>query len=133
MKISDLEQNIQMSQFSGIAPVTQKMIQIRATELALINGRASHDISLFDWEQANRELRGEPEMDPKEAFLESAPEAERWDPLPGSEGHQSPIAMSDDQDSEGRSMSERLVEEGVLKAEHDQMIKSIRNETTSSN
>lgn len=119
MNDSFVDQDIPPAEFAGINPVTEKMIRIRAAELALINGRALHEISPFDWEQARRELRGQSDIDPKEAFLESAPESERWDPLPGSKGHQAPMVMNEDQDPEGRSMSERLVEEGVLEAEHE--------------
>ena len=57
------------------------MVRARAAELALINGRFAHEASKSDWEQAKRELTGEPDTDPKEAVLESAPESERWDPV----------------------------------------------------
>ena len=83
-------------------------------------------MSKSDWEQAQRELTGEPETDPKEAALESAPESERWDPVPGSAGHKAPVAPSEDEDDEGRSDNERLVEEGVEGAEHDQMRQASR-------
>ena len=76
--------------------------------------------------QARRELTGEPDTDPKEALLESAPESERWDPVPGSTGHKVPAAPSDDEDDEGRSDNERLVEEGVAEAEHDHMVQAAR-------
>jgi hypothetical protein len=55
-----------------------------------------------------------------EAVLESAPESERWDPVPGSTGHKVAMAPSEDEDDEGRSDDERLVEEGVAEAELDQ-------------
>jgi len=66
-------------------------------------------------------LTGEPDTDPKEAVLEAASESERWDPVPGSEGHKVPAAPSADEDDDGRSDNERLVEEGIADAEHDQM------------
>jgi hypothetical protein len=56
--------------------------------------------------------------------LESAPESERWDPVPGSTGHKAREAPSADEDEEGRSDNERLVEEGMAGAEHDQMRQS---------
>jgi hypothetical protein len=34
----------------------------------------------------------------------------------------------DDEDDEGRSVSERLVEEGVLEAEHDQMVQAAKKQ-----
>jgi len=64
---------------------------------------------------------GKSDLDPKEATLESASESERWDPLPGSTGNKTPAAASEDEDDEGRSDNERLVEGGVAGAEHDQM------------
>src|SRR5580700_9663122 len=106
---------------AGIGTVTRKMVRERAIELAVINGRSAQDVSKSDWEEAKRELTGEPDMDPKEAVLESAPESERWDPVPGSTGHKVPVAPSEDEDDEGRSDNERLVAEGVEGAEHDQM------------
>ena len=106
---------------AGLGTVTRKMVRERAVELARINGRSAKDVSKSDWEQAKRELTGEPDMDPKAAILESAPESERWDPVPGSEGHKVPAAPSADEDDEGRSDNERLVEEGLEGAEHDQM------------
>ena len=67
-------------------------------------------------------MTGDPETDPKEAVLESASESERWDPVPGSTGHKVPMDSKDDEDDEKRSDSERLVEEGIAEAEHDQML-----------
>ncbi|MGA9578256.1 MAG: hypothetical protein WBV90_11610, partial [Terrimicrobiaceae bacterium] len=103
---------------AGIGTVTRGMVRERAVELALINGRTALEVSQSDWEQARRELTGEPDTDPKEAVLESAPESERWDPVHGSTGHKVPVASSEDEDDEGRSDSERLVEEGIAEAEH---------------
>jgi hypothetical protein len=60
-------------------------------------------------------------VDPKEAVLDEAPESERWDPVPGSTGNKVAAAPSADEDEEGRSDNERLVEEGIAAAEHDQM------------
>ena len=105
---------------AGLGTVTRKMVRKRAVELAVINGRSAQDVSKSDWEQAKRELTGEPDTDPKEAVLESAPESERWDPVPGSTGHKVRAAPSEDEDDEGRSDNERLVDEGIAGAEHDQ-------------
>ena len=106
---------------AGIGTVTRKMVRDRAVELAVINGRTAHQTSKSDWEQAKRELTGEPDVDPKAAVLESAPESERWDPVPGSTGHKVPSAPSADEDDEGRSDNERLTDEGIEGAEQDQM------------
>ena len=121
MKTNPLKQGELTENSAGIGTVNRKMVRERAMELAVINGRSAKDVSKSDWEQAKRELTGEPDMDPKEAVLESAPESERWDPVPGSAGHKVPVAPSADEDDEGRSDNERLVEEGIEGAEHDQM------------
>jgi hypothetical protein len=108
----------------GIGTVTRGMVRERAVELAVINGRPAQEASKSDREEAQRQLTGEADMDSNESLLESAPESERWDPVPGSTGHKVPAASSDDEDDEGRSDNERLVEEGVAGAEHDQMVQA---------
>ena len=90
MKTNPLKEGALTENSAGIGTVTRKMVRERAVELAVINGRTAHQTSQSDWEQAKRELTGEPDVDPKAAALESAPESERWDPLPGSTGHKVP-------------------------------------------
>jgi len=121
MKTNPMKEGTLTENSAGLGTVTRKMVRERAVELAVINGRSAQDVSKSDEEQAKRELTGEPDTDPKEAMLESAPESERWDPLPGSTGHKVPVAAGEDEDDEGRSDNERLVEEGIEGAEHDQM------------
>jgi hypothetical protein len=128
MKIDPRKEDAIMINTAGIGPVTRKMVKDRAVELALINGRSAQDVSKSDWEQAKRELTGEPDIDPKEAALEAAPESERWDPLPGSAGHIVPVTPIDEEDAEGRSLGERLVDEGVQEAGHDQMLRAARED-----
>ncbi len=110
----------------GVGTVTREMVRERAVELALINGHSAQDVSKVDWEQAKRELTGGPEMDAEEIALDSIPESERWDPVPGSIGHQVQDALGEDEDSDGRSESAQLVEEGIKEAEHDQMLQAAR-------
>ena len=110
----------------GIGPVTREMVHARTRELALIAGRAPPHVTQADYEQAKRELTGEADMDRQEAMLESIPETKRWDPVPGSTGRQVPESPSEDEDDEGRSESEQLVEQGVAEAEHDQMLQAAR-------
>jgi hypothetical protein len=120
MKTNPLKEGALTENSAGIGTVTRKMVQARAAELAVINGRSAHEASKSDWEQAKLELTGDSDTDPKEAVLESAPESERWDPVHGSTGHKVPVSPSDDEDDEGRSDNERLVDEGIAGAEHDQ-------------
>ena len=121
MKTNPLKQGLLTENSAGIGTVTRKMVRTRAVELAVIDGRSSEEVSQSDWEQAKRELTGEPETDPKEVILESAPESDRWNPVPGSAGDKVRVGSSADEDDEGRSDNERLVEGGIEDAEHDQM------------
>ncbi len=131
VQANPLKQGILTEHATGLGTVTRKLVRERAIELAIINGRAAAQTSKSDWEQAKRELTGEPEADPKVALLEAAPESERWDPLPGSPGHQAPVAASEDEDDEGQSDRTRLVEEGIAAAEHDQMLQAAKNSAAS--
>ena len=115
---------------AGPGPATRKLVWERALELALINGRSGQDVSKSDWEQAKRELSGDSGTSANEAALESAPESERWDPVPGSTGHKVPTAPSADEDDEGRSANERLVEDGIVGAERDRMRQAARGTAT---
>ena len=111
---------------AGLGTVTREMVRKRAVELAVLDGRPARDVSNSDWQQAKRELTGGSDDDPKELTLESAPESERWDPLPGSTGHKVPVAAGEDEDAEGRSDNEKLVEEGVAEAGLDQSSQAAR-------
>jgi hypothetical protein len=124
MKTTPLKEGTLTENSAGIGTVTSKMVRERAVELALIGGRSSQEVSKSESEQARRELTGEPDTDLQETMLDSAPESERWDPVPGSRGHKVPAAAGEDEDEEGRSDNERLVEEGVAGAEHDQMLRA---------
>ena len=109
----------------GLGTVTRMMVRKRAVELAVINGRSSREVSKSDWEHAKRELTGELDDDPNEVVLESAPESERWDPVPGSAGHKVTVVSGEDEDNEARSDDERLVEE----AECDEMLPAAKDAT----
>ena len=124
MKTNLLKEGALTENSAGIGTVNRKMVRERAVELAVINGRSAQDVSKSDWEQAKRELTGDSDTNPNGAVLESAPESERWDPVHGSTGHKVPVAPSDDEDDEGRNDNERLVEEGIAGAEHDQMLQA---------
>jgi hypothetical protein len=126
MKPNPLKDGALTENSAGIGTVTRKMVRQRAVELAVMDDRSAQEVSKSDWQQAKRELTGKPDMDPKEAMLESAPESERWDPVPGSAGHKVSAAPSEDEDEEGRSDNERLVNEGIAGAELDQMEQATR-------
>jgi hypothetical protein len=121
MNTNPLKQGALTENSEGLGTVTRRMARVRAMELAFIDGRSAHEVSKSDWDQARRELTGRPDEDPKQTVLESAPETERWDPVPGSAGQKAQVSSSEDEDDEGRSDNELLVDEGVAGAELDQM------------
>ncbi len=126
MKTNPLKEGALTENSAGLGTVTREMVRKRAIELAAIDGRPAQDVSNSDWQQAKRELTGGSDADPKELILESAPESERWDPVPGSTGHKVPAAPSEDEDEEGRSDNEKLVEEGIAEAGLDQSFQATR-------
>jgi hypothetical protein len=128
MKKNPLNKGIIMENAQGIGTVTPAMVEARARELARINGRDPSKPSKADYQQAKRELTGEEEIDPQEENLESAPESERWDPLPGSTGRQAADSLGEDEDAEGRSEAAQMYEEGINEAEHDQMRRAAEDE-----
>jgi Protein of unknown function (DUF2934) len=126
MNINPLKKGVLTVNNHGIGEVSDALLRERALEIAIIEGRSDTQVTEADWDQAERELSGETGMDPQEAILEAAPESERWDPVPGFTGHSAPQIISDEEDEEGRSDEEALVEEGVREAEHDQMLQAAR-------
>lgn len=121
MKTNPLKEGALTENATGLGTVTRRMMRERALELAVINGRAARDVLKSDRELARRELTGDSDPDANEAVLDDAPESERWNPVSGSTGQKVPAAPSDDEDEEGRSDKERLVEEGITEAEDDQI------------
>jgi hypothetical protein len=126
MKNNPLNEGVISENFAGIGPVSRAMVHKRASELAQISGRLPMSVTQADYEQAKRELTGESDIDRQESVLDSLPESERWDPVPGSAGRETPGAQSEDTDSEGRSEGEQLVLQGVEEAEHDQMLQAAK-------
>jgi hypothetical protein len=122
MKRNPLNKGIIAENAVGIGAVSPEMVEARARELAAIAGRVPPEPSEADYQQAKRELTGEPEMDVQEMALES----EGWDPVLGSTGRHAPESLGEDEDSEGRSESAQLFEEGINEAEHDQMLQAAR-------
>ena len=126
MKKNPLKEGIISENSAGVGTVTPEMVRARAAELAIIDGHLSSAATKSHFAQAKRELTGVPDIDPKEAILDAAPESERWDPVPGSTGHKVRVAPSEDEDEEGRSDNERLVEGGIAEAEIEQSFQATR-------
>jgi hypothetical protein len=119
MKKDPIEEGRISDHSRGLGTVTQEMVLARARELALINGRSPHHLSPADVAQAKQELTGEKSTESAE---EQLPNSERWDPVPGSAPHTAVVIPAHDEQSD----AEKLVEEGVSEAEHDQMVEGTR-------
>jgi hypothetical protein len=128
MKIEPQNEGAIIIHSSAVGTVTRKMVRERAVELAMIDGRSAQEVSKSDWDVAKRELTGGADLDPQQMALESAPESERWDPLPGSTGHEIPVTSIDGEDDDGKSLGEKLIDEGTREADHDQRLKSARSD-----
>lgn len=126
MKANPLKDGTLTKNSVGLGTVTPEMVQKRTIEVAIGQGRTAKNVLKSDWEQAKQELTGGSDPDPKQAVLESAPESQRWDPLPGSPGYKKLPTPSEDEDAEGRSDNQRLVEEGITAAEDNQERHAIR-------
>jgi hypothetical protein len=126
MKKNPLKDGVISENSVGIGTVTRQMVRVRAAELAVIDGQLSQDATKSHFAQAKRELTGVNDMDPQDAILEAAPESERWDPVPGSTGQKARVAPSEDEDEEGRSDNERLVEGGIAEAEIEQSFQATK-------
>jgi len=124
METNPINKGIIAKKLDGVGVVTREMIHKRARELAFLQGRTPAHVSHADIAQARRELSGGSDLDPQQESLESIPESERWNPVPGSAGSRDPEIPDEDEDSEGRNESAQLVEEGVQEAEHDQMLQA---------
>ena len=103
---------------NGVGTISYEMIRNRASELAVIDGRAAADASQADWDEAEQELTSGAEP----ASLESVPESERWNPIPGTSGQEAAVEFDDNEDEDGRSVEERLVQAGAAEADHDQKL-----------
>ena len=126
MNKNPLNKGVLTANFAGIGTVTREMIHARARELASLAGHAAPHMRQADYEQAKRELTGGSDIDHQDTVLEALTEAKRWNPVPGSSGHQVPESPSEDEDDEGRSETEQLVAEGAMEAERDRMFQAAR-------
>lgn len=106
----------------GLGTVTEQMIRDRASELAVINGRSKHNILDSDLEQARRELQGDERLTSETSAEEQIPADERWENNTGSEGTRAETVPAPDE----QTFAEKLVEEGVADAEHDQEVQATR-------
>ena len=126
MKAIQMKNRIEEGRLSdrgeGLGTVTREMVMKRAREIAVINGRSQNNVLDSDLDLAQRELEGEDEMKPPLTAAESVPEDKRWDPVPESEGVKAPTVPASDE----QTFAEKLFDEGVADAEHDQEIEATR-------
>ena len=106
----------------GMGTVTREMVLKRAREIALINGRSEKHVLQSDFDQAKRELTGGGEMinDPEAPAIVRTPScARRCGALEAAPRERVPRTMN-------RPMPRKLVEGGVMDAEHDRMVEGTR-------
>jgi hypothetical protein len=120
------EENNNEGRFSengrGLGTVTEEMVQQRAAELALINGRPPGQILDSDIDEARRELTGRETLVPTPPPAEELTEDQRWQPVAESMGNKAPTMPAPDE----QTFAEELVEEGVEDAEQDSMVQGTR-------
>lgn len=106
----------------GLGTVTREMVVKRARELAVINGRSADQMLQSDFDQAKRELTGRGEVIEEQEAPRRRSHAELRETIRGTHGRQArPVTVHDEQTD-----AEKLVEEGVSDAEHDQMLEGTR-------
>jgi len=98
----------------GLGTVTERMVQKRAEELALIAGRTRDQVTVSDLKQAKRELPRARRVRRRQPLGETA---QPWTPVQPSPGRRFRNAKPQDDRN-----TEILVKEGVEEALHDEML-----------
>jgi membrane carboxypeptidase/penicillin-binding protein len=111
--------------FNGLGTVTPSMVEQRAKEIALINGRTAEQVNKSDREEAQNEMTGD--FATAEQRDENSPEiaATLRDINPTSSGHKVAALLPSDE----QQVAEQLVREGVDEAEHHSMLAGSTRET----
>ncbi len=97
--------------------MTREMVEKRAKELAVINGRLAHEFTEEDRVQAKHEMLGA-EDTPENQEEDATASLTQWDEDPDTAGHQVENSAASDE----QTVAERLVQEGLDEANHDQML-----------
>lgn len=105
---------------TGMGTVTREMVEKRARELAISDGRSADEVTQADFAQARRELIGAGTSS-NEALDETAATS-NWDPAPGTIGRRAENQEIDDEET----MAEQLMREGIEEADHDERVESGR-------
>jgi hypothetical protein len=113
---------------NGLGIPSEQMIERRAREIAVIDGREDYEVTDTDRDQARRELQAD------DLPLSTAPESEEGviddetardtAEAPQDDSGMTPLVGPSDEES----VAEELVMEGLEEAHHDQMLESRREE-----
>jgi len=122
MKNDDIEEGRLTEHSRGLGTVTRDMVMKRARELAMINGRSPDQILESDFNQAKRELTGRGEVLEEQEAPRRRSHAELRETVRGTRGRQARTVAAHDEQTD----AEKLVQEGVSDAEHDQMVEGTR-------
>jgi hypothetical protein len=122
MRRDEIEEGRVTEHSRGLGTVTRAMVMKRARELAMINGRSPDQILGNDFNQAKRELTGRGEVLEEQEAPRQRSHAELRETVRGTRGRQAWTVPAHDEQMD----EEKLVEAGVLDAEHDQMVEGTR-------
>ncbi len=109
----------------GLGVPSLEEVEKRAREIAMIDERDPNQFTDSDWNQARRELLGDPGSQPPEETENAAKLGEDWEVTPDDRGHRVPRPGVDENEE---TVGEQLVSDGVEEASHDQMLEARREE-----
>jgi hypothetical protein len=112
-----------LDHFKGMGTVTRDTVVERAREIALINGHRPNHYTQEDFLEAKRELTGDLPDASSEGEEDTVAGLVTWDEPLDAKGH--PIEKEEPEDEQ--SWAAQLVEEGMIEAEHEQMVEGTRN------
>jgi hypothetical protein len=104
----------------GLGTPTPAMMEARAREIAVINGRDENQVTQNDRDQARKELTGVAEIETTDEDRSATSATRAWDPVPGTQGHKVPNQEADDE----QVAAEKLTKEGVAEADHVRMVEA---------
>ena len=121
MKKTSVNKTASAKPSTTTGPANHKAVKAITRKSALVAGRDPPPVTQVSRTPAKRKQAGGTGEGPEETEIESVPETKPWDLVPGSTGHQVPDSPSEDEDDEGRSKTEQLVDDGAVEAERDRM------------
>lgn len=102
----------------GLGTITADLVEKRAREIAVINGRRADKYNEADRQAAKEELLGALDPAPPETDIAAAEIVRPWGDPGASRGKRALKQLPDDE----QRVAEKLVEEGLEEAEHDRML-----------